>query len=258
MGVNTEEKRMKIIDTTLFKPTQTVRAQRTCDSNFETLITTTSNGILEKAKTQSNRWHQERNWQALGLCQEGSSKELCAKQTGEEYYWTHQQQLQQSALSFEPQPVKKQQHPQSITPDKEKRTSEKTTSTPQAQALQTKSDDSKIRPHSIATPTASVPKEAWGVGITLAKTSTTKGLEQPIRSNQNPVVKGLTSNPLDLPKPRDFNKHHLFIQGSEAELTLNTNELSPKEEKELIQLIQNHLKLKGLALSRLVINGATP
>lgn len=52
-----------------------------------------------------------------------------------------------------------------------------------------------------------------------------------------------------------LNTHHLFIEGEVAELTMNTQELDSQEQKELVKLIKYSLKQKGLALSKLIING---
>lgn len=51
--------------------------------------------------------------------------------------------------------------------------------------------------------------------------------------------------------------HQLFIIGHEAELALNTHNLSKKDAKELQQCIKEALASKGYYLSKFIINGVT-
>lgn len=52
-----------------------------------------------------------------------------------------------------------------------------------------------------------------------------------------------------------FKNNHLFIQETDAELTLNLQAFTQEEQQELLQFVQDYLKKKGFVLSRLIING---
>lgn len=50
-------------------------------------------------------------------------------------------------------------------------------------------------------------------------------------------------------------EHQLFIDGQQAEFSVSTYKLKPKEQKELLQMVKTYLKNKGLLLKKLIING---
>jgi len=57
--------------------------------------------------------------------------------------------------------------------------------------------------------------------------------------------------------PIIFKNHHLFVNNNEAELTINSNGLNPDENQSLHTLIKQWLNKKGYALKQLIINGVT-
>lgn len=249
---------MKIINAIPSKANQTVQAIQTRDSNFEMLITPPSNVIPAKAGNHSAIWLKDNDRIDPHLRGDDKTKRLCTKQTtGEQYYWTHQHQLQQSALRFEPQAINKHHQLQNTTPDIAKRNSQEPPATPMAQTPKTRLADSNLVLYHNPRLKAPLPKEALIPQAISSKTPATQSLQQSFKPNQSLAIKAPTSHFVSLTKPIDFNKHHLFIKDLEAELTLNTQGLTSKEEKELIQLIQHHLKQKGVALTHLIINGVT-
>ncbi|MFI4918187.1 MAG: hypothetical protein ACHP65_01375 [Legionellales bacterium] len=179
--------------------------------------------------------------------------------SGDEYYWQHQEQLQQSALNFNAAPAV---------------ALKKTPSTPNHAAV-----DSHARTQQEPTPmpTQELPSKALSLNthnsqFTAMKLGTElRALEQlltpsaPFASSNKAPLK--TNNNAPLPKTAtkgattstvlQSKKHHLFVQDENAELTLNTHELASDEQEQLEQLIQSSLKQKGLILRKFTINGVT-
>lgn len=175
--------------------------------------------------------------------------------TGDEYYWQHQTQLQQSSLHFEALPQENQQ-PQPIivntaAPDFTTATKQETTAQIEYQPQLNGSNLNKENSNAYAKKFAPLMSE-------LEQALEQSTLPQDPSNNQKATA--TNSNTLKVEKPSlkrtiQFKNNHLFIQGEQAELTLNLHSFTKHEQKELMQLIQNHLKKKGLLLSRLIING---
>lgn len=173
------------------------------------------------------------------------------KPSGDEYYWQHQNQLQQSCLRFNQLNIK--------TPDEalEQKDAHKTDES-------IKNNDSKMP---FINANQLMPEEAKHsspiTALTVARVN-----QHLLDSAQKNIALGTSQKPIDAAKPQEqtqrsqrpygaqaFKTHHLFIKEQAAELSFSEHRLKPEEKKELIQLIKAHLKRKGIALKQLIING---
>lgn len=177
--------------------------------------------------------------------------------SGDEFYWLHQQQLQNSDLRFES--LIQEQNNQPATADILK---EQSTLLNQAEFV--KPVASRPLPF-IAEPTA----------LFHPTDNSLRPLKKdPIHCSQKKNQQAIPSMPLlninskthvpvtKEPKtpehraiPSPLKKHHLYIENQEVELSLNTQELNHHEEQELRQMIRLNIKGKGLSLKQLLING---
>lgn len=176
--------------------------------------------------------------------------------TGDEYYWQHQTHLQQSSLHFTPQP---------LTSCSQKPYTLKTNES--AFNLSNLGENKHHQKREVLTkgliqntPTISINKQKLisqltKLSLIIKKPSSFNALaatrflkEHDIPSKQIKISDTLSPFPL-------FKKCHLFIQGEQAEITLNSQTLSSREQKELLYIIRNYLKKNGFVLHRLIING---
>lgn len=170
--------------------------------------------------------------------------------SGDEYYWQHQEQLQQSCLSFnrlniEAHETLEQKGAQKT--DEEIKNND--WNAPYITADKVMPDDAKHSSYTTVLPLGTVNKQVLesaqksiGLSTTQKPIDTTKPEEQSQRS-QRPYC------------AQEFKTHHLFIKEQTAELSFSEHRLKPEEKKELTQLIKAHLKRKGIALKQLIING---
>ncbi|MDR3501307.1 MAG: hypothetical protein P4L79_01830 [Legionella sp.] len=180
-----------------------------------------------------------------------------AKQnTGDEYYWQHQTQLQHSELHFDAKPLPAPKTDQEFPKENEPVFSMSfPTQEPQNFELQnmlmTATDNT--------TPSYSPENKFAPLMTELEQAIEQSSLPQPIHTSKltqdASAIKETTSCSNRMATTLEFKNNHLFIQGEQAELTLNLHALDKQEQNELVQLIQNYLKKKGLVLSRLIING---
>lgn len=180
-----------------------------------------------------------------------------AKQnTGDEYYWQHQEQLQNSSLKFEQHLQEQQPHESPIA--KEEQISQSTSSFQPS----VESQSSLV---SINEPVAHANSAESYLFSPLKNDS--KQNQEPYQPSiatttclaQNRAIESLKAKETDtvqytMPQT-PIKNHHLYIQNDEVELSLNTQELNHIEEQELRQMIQLNLKNKGLSLKQLLING---
>lgn len=179
------------------------------------------------------------------------------KNSGDEYYWQHQDQLEQSSLHFDPQPLVNQEHKHEVI----------------------------IRPNLIEStpspmPTTSIPIQQNHFSYQPEKNNNTlliseqltqifvdlkQELDQiltpdgstnaPLKSIMAPRTEEIKATDVQQCNHHQFKNHHLFIEEEQVELTLNTKDLNPKEQRELTKMMKHHFKNKGLTLSKLIING---
>ncbi len=211
--------------------------------------TTVTNLKTKQANTSNfQQWLEERQ---IAYDKLGTPTKQCS---GDEYYWEHQQQLQQSNLAFNFQPTETSTPPLSFT-------------------------DKRLHGEDLKLPEAQMHYEVFTHSATVAQTNKSNQEVLPLRpyiyssgkkNNNNSfyhfesteVIEELenlaqeTKKPQEKPLPAiQFKPYHLFMHSEYAELSLNLNSFSIEEQKELLHQIQQYLKLRGLTLSRLIING---
>jgi len=175
---------------------------------------------------------------------------------GDEYYWQHQDQLQQSQLTFA------QKNPKSIPKTFRVTSSAKILKIEREESANKKlvmpcSEQVSLKRAFIAIPQSHILNEQYGKVLNsdyefiVAHTTAEKPMEQieELLKETNPLEHSKTSAAL--------NKHHLYIDQQEAELSINTYELKPKEQKQLMHMIKSYLKKKGWSLKKLMINGVS-
>lgn len=176
--------------------------------------------------------------------------------TGDEYYWQHQEQLQKSSLKFEQYLLEQQPHQSTIAQEG-----------PNSQS--TSSIHSSVENHysltSINEPVAHTdstesylisPSELYSKQKqepNQQSIAATIGLVQR-RAIESLKAKETSTAQYKMPQT-PIKNHHLYIQNDEVELSLNAQKLNQIEEQELRQMIRNNLKNKGLSLKQLLING---
>lgn len=181
------------------------------------------------------------------------------KQTKDgDYYWQHQDQLQQSALTFyslnhnvriakEINGVMKINEPTNCPIDEA---------------------NLEVAQHQIRfeTETNAISRELNSLSdcelnelVTLIK-KTIEALGNSVeqKPNDKPIVRSIKQQEISSPSALPdavLKNHQLFLNNNAAELSLNTSRLSTQEASELKKLIKKWLINKGFTLKQLVING---
>lgn len=190
----------------------------------------------------------------------GEAKPLMSptqQSSGDEYYWQHQSQLQQSSLHFDARPRENPQPPAIIANTK-------------AAAFASVAQQEASAPIKMQTPlNGPAPNEEKSAVDNTKFAPFIQELEQALEQStlslstaSKQQTTETSSEELRISRVNEslnqhiqFKNNHLFIQGAQAELSLNLHSFNKQEQKELLQLVKNHLKNKGLVLSRLIING---
>ncbi|PJE10987.1 hypothetical protein [Legionella sp.] len=178
-------------------------------------------------------------------------------QTNDEYYWKNQQQLEDSALSFQDfiRGNKKELDSSSAQTD-----------------LPTQVDSDSSLAMREAKKEASKPPELATQIITIETLTHEVYRQAPQQLLENPASNfqlalkdqspSLTSAKHSLPKQitstqenSNLKNYQLFILNNQAELSINTSQLDNQQTKELRQLIKQWLVNKGVRLQQLIING---
>jgi hypothetical protein len=175
--------------------------------------------------------------------------------TGDEYYWLHQQQLQNSALEFRfcNQKVKTEALELKLSVQENNQASKDSVK------IESTTPTKKLLADTQALITNNLVDEfpQFIKGATLL---ITQGLSQHL-SSQDQCKRDLPSK--SAPSVLDnalthkiiFKNHLLFIEANKAELSLNSGDLNKQQIKELSQLLKHWLLTKGIKLQQLVING---
>jgi hypothetical protein len=177
--------------------------------------------------------------------------------SGDEYYWQHQSHLQQSNLCFDTKPLEGQS--KKVLADRNELAFYPSAPLYRKNSIEQKNADAGIE---ISHPMAA---ETSHSGRSEGPPIMVQNPQEILHYAQNDWLRkneaSCTTNPihqtkeLKTPIPIHIKNHHLFLQNDQAELTINTQDLSQHDEKELIQLIEHFLKKKGLHLNHLIING---
>ncbi|KTD51320.1 hypothetical protein [Legionella quateirensis] len=179
--------------------------------------------------------------------------------SGDEFYWQHQDQLQQSSLQFKHHPVL-DQHGDNV--------SERSTT----DTLSTTSDPKTVIDTDQMQQTTEHSKTNSNNRLTLLSTELMRAIVELKQNNsQLPVSESNSASKINASEKLQFEKtrsaefkdlckgqhknHHLFIQNDEVELSLYAEELDKEEQLELKHMIKLNLKNKGLSLKQLLING---
>ncbi|CEG57449.1 hypothetical protein [Legionella fallonii] len=175
--------------------------------------------------------------------------------SGDEYYWQHQEQLQQSALQFDSLTLAHQQQ-QNIKVSSIQLASQLTDL--QIMDRPINRDSLNVLHEEINKPGSSA-AEALNLLIQTEQKSSPTIMPCEVNSSSLSIRNSMERKEIKVINDSNarytFKNHHLFIQDQEAELTLNNQGMDAKEEKELIQTIKTFLKDKGIALNKLIING---
>lgn len=172
---------------------------------------------------------------------------------GDEYYWQHQDQLQNSSLHFTacsinntPTPLKNNSEQPNLIADKlpihKDSNSEVLLPVNKATEDQRNNNPCSIFEYFLADKWVSNNPSA------LVPTNSSSILKEQPRSIKNTLPVKQASN-------NTFKNHHLFLEDHQVELTVNLNQINTKDQKKILHLIKEHLKTQGLALNKLIING---
>ena len=174
----------------------------------------------------------------------------------DDYYWQHQSQLQQSALTFNPL-VGKASHPEITSFDKAIVKSPALVATDIEQQLTHLCIimDNYV-PMSTTIAELGIEQLIDGISTTLNPTGRHAEAEITDQAVVNKYSKQPISNqPLLQSTLLSFKNHQLFLSDNALELTLNTTHLSKQQASELQKLIKQWLTQKGYTLKQLMING---
>lgn len=176
--------------------------------------------------------------------------------SGDEYYWQHQEQLQQSDLQFDSRPLINRQQQENVTENQYQLINP--LAVPKTMNMPIKNCNlivpgeiiNKSYSNIVELPESCMQKEQKSpTTITAYALNNTS-----IRVNSHEQLEEIKINS-DSRTLYTFKNHHLFIQDQDAELTLNNQDMDAQEEKELIHTIKHLLKNKGITLNKLIING---
>lgn len=179
--------------------------------------------------------------------------------SGDEFYWQHQDQLQQSSLQFNHHP-EHNQHGETVLEISTKQP-QSTSLDPKAvietEHIQQTTDFSKTTPNNRLI--------LHSTELMRALTELEQNNSQPPVPESNSASKIQASDALQFENTssvefKDLCKgplknHHLFIQNDEVEISLYAEDLNKEEQIELKHMIKLNLKNKGLSLKQLLING---
>lgn len=179
------------------------------------------------------------------------------EKSGDEFYWQHQNQLQQSSLRFNAALTNHHPLPTHILSSAnllEKLQTCNQESEPLEVSVNNSDGDAAVHPI-LSLDNKAISNITQQVNQCLEQIPDAR-LEVPIKRNDHP--RGTTkSTPVTREFKQKFKNHHIFIKDYSIELTLNTHELNQLEQNELKELLTSGLKRKGYVLTRLFINGVT-
>ncbi len=180
---------------------------------------------------------------------------LQKQKTGDEYYWYHQQQLELSDLHFNSLSKQTEVEPIELNSDATK-------------THHYGIEENKLEKYeanlTVETEVAKQIPSASRVEYILEHNQSPLNQEFGIIANQNSVNSQLKpkcfpriscSENKAVNRNLVFKEHQLFIQGEEAEFSLNSVNLTQQQSEELSQLVKEWLRSKGIRLQQLIING---
>lgn len=176
--------------------------------------------------------------------------------SGDEFYWQHQDQLQQSQVTFESLPMAKQNAKPAISPET-KISSNHLLPVP----AETEQFPSIIESYQREPVTNSQESPLFLQELSTELQQLCSQL--PIVENNNALI---AKTPISIKSEEkrsietrtvqsQLKNYHLYIQDDEVEMSLYTQDLDHQEQLELKNMIKLNLKHKGLSLKQLIING---
>ncbi len=176
--------------------------------------------------------------------------------SGDEYYWQHQEQLQQCDLQFDSPLLINQRQQKNIMANQSQLTTPLATT--EKMDMPIESCRYEVPTEVINQPCLNATEQPEISMQTEQKSFSMVMPYSPSNASSNISHRGQLEEIKANKAPGtlySFKNHHLFIQAQEAELPLNNNEMNAQEEKELIHTIKHLLKNKGITLNKLIING---
>ena len=176
---------------------------------------------------------------------------------GDEYYWQHQYQLEQSDIRFNPKPLEYINRSYKLTKDSLVKPSMVTDAVTDVAPIPVSPSQTYFNFPLETKDIPPQPAEELNMVINHLKKEVLFPYNETTTSCKNvPKIQTKEAySPVLKSNEYCFKNHHLFIQGDQAELTFNTKDLDHQEQRELTQLIRLQLKNKGLILNKLIING---
>ena len=180
-----------------------------------------------------------------------------ANSNSDDYYWQHQNQLQQSALTFA-STNKSERTARSVEvatlPDQESGMIAKNNVFARQPLLASALNSDNAPPEPLLNSVS--PMKPIIAVFKKAIESTAMPIDNKILSKPDAKNSGKeTITKQTMPTNLIFKNHQLFINNNLAELTLNTSQLSKQETQELQKLMKQWLMHKRYALTKLIING---
>ncbi len=179
-------------------------------------------------------------------------------QFDDNYYWQHQNQLEQSALTFEPhssmnktQTIHFQDKPTlSQLYSESHAESPKQSILPEHERILTRLEMTQEQVLEFKPITA-------GISHPIEKTITPPERQNSPIKDHGSKIKYIKNSLVQTDRltPVQFKNHQLFIEDKQAELTLNTTTLSFDEAHALKTLLKKWLQAKSYTLKQLIING---
>lgn len=176
--------------------------------------------------------------------------------SGDAYYWQHQNHLQKSSLSFVAKPVQDKPYKhEEVTQINLPLEREEPTNAVCIMPIQLNHHESEPLHDTDCDMSEEPIKPRHTVEMLVQEASafiqTNSALESHALLPKHTVNNGqraLSALPI-------LKKHHLFIEEDNAELSINLDGLNKKEQHELTHLISKYLQQKNLKLTQLIING---
>lgn len=174
------------------------------------------------------------------------------KETGEEYYWHHQQQLQHSALTFQASLKALRSTPPRLQEEVNAEKRELTSILQQeSSCLGKKGNQDTKSSKSTCQDNPHVDNKPQILANTVLPLAWNKKQIKNLNfepKKQLKIILCFTGKPV-------IKDHHLFIQNNQAELSLNTGKQSKQQTRDFTQAIKQWLLNKGIHLQQFLLNG---
>lgn len=176
---------------------------------------------------------------------------------GDEYYWQHQNHMQQSALTFNTLAIRTEKPLNDYAANSMNHPVSQAGTVHTIQPIPSQYADMQCVTSKIL-PSLTMPIEHLTSVINTMRELSAIQPESRLADN---VRRNIISSPTHInqiiPEKAVFKSWQLFLNNNFAELSLNTTQLSKEETNELHKLIKQWLTEKGYALKQFIINGVS-